>query len=110
MLEFDGLKYISTARPGGWGGAALVVNQHNFSLEKLNIVVPEKLEVIWGLLRPKNEEAFFKKILVCSFYSPPKSRKNLKLTDHLVTTLQILRTKYPEAPMILGADPCLTVD
>ena len=104
MLEFDGLKYISTARPGGWGGVALVVNQHRFSLEKLSIVVPEKLEVIWGLLRPKNQEAFFKKILVCSFYSPPKSRKNLKLTDHLITTLQSLRTKYPDTPMILGAD------
>ena len=104
MLEFDGLKYISTARPGGWGGAALVVNLHKFSLEKLNIVIPDKLEVIWGLLRPKNEKAFFKKILVCSFYSPPKSRKNMKLTDHLVTTLQILKTKYPDAPMILGAD------
>ena len=104
MLELDGLKYISTARPGGWGGAALVVNQHKFTLEKLNIMIPEKLEVVWGLLRPKNENAYFKKILACSFYSPPKSRKNLKLTDHLVTTLQILRTKYPDAPMILGAD------
>ena len=103
MLEIDGLKYISTARPGGWGGAAIVVDQRRFSLEKLSISVPHKVEVIWGLLKPKAEDAYFKKIVVC-FYSPPKSRKNSKLTDHLLTTLQMLKTTYPDCPMILGAD------
>ena len=42
--------------------------------------------------------------MVYSFYSPPKSRKNSKLTDHLLTTLQMLKTTYPDCPMILGAD------
>ena len=86
------------------GGAAIVVNQDNFSLEKLKIIVPHNLEVIWGILKPKAEDAKFKKIIVCSFYSPPKSRKNLKLTDHLVTTLHMLATQFPDCPMILGAD------
>ena len=40
MLEMNGLKYISTARPTGWGGAAILVNQDKFVLEKLNITVP----------------------------------------------------------------------
>ena len=75
MLESEGLKYISTVRPRGWGGAALIVNQQKFYLEKLNIVIPHNLEVVWGLLRSKSEDAKYKKILLCSFYSPPKSRK-----------------------------------
>ena len=104
LLEMDGLKYISTPRPRGWGGAAILVNQEKFNLEKLNILIPHNLEIIWGMLRPKSEEAFFKQILVCSFYSPPKSRKNPALTDHIVTTLQMLKTKFPEAPIILGSD------
>ena len=104
MLEMEGLKYISTARPTGWGGAAIIVNQENFLLEKLNIHIPHNLEIIWGLVRPKNENATFKKIIVCSFYSPPNSRKNSKLNDHIVTTLHMLNTKYPDSPMILGAD------
>ena len=104
MLETEGLKYISTPRPTGWGGAAIIVDQRNFSLEKLNILIPDKLEIVWGLLKPKSKDAKFKKIILCSFYSPPKSRKNLKLTDHIVTTLQMLATQYPECPIILGAD------
>ena len=104
MLEMSGLKYLSTARPGGWGGAALIVNEQKFSLERININIPHNLEVIWGILKPKAENAYFKKIIVCSFYSPPKSRKNQKLTDHLVTTLQMLKTVHPDCPMILGAD------
>ena len=59
---------------------------------------------MWGLLKPKAEDAKYKKIILCSFYSPPKSRKNLKLTDHIVTTLQMLATQYPDCPIILGAD------
>ena len=55
-------------------------------------------------MRCKNENAKFKQILVCSFYSPPRSKKNLKLTDHLVSTLHMLSTKYPDAPIIMGAD------
>ena len=73
-------------------------------LEKLKIFIPHNLKVIWGLLKVKAEDAYFKKIIVCAFYSPPYSKKNLKLTDHLITILQMLKTKYPGSPMILGAD------
>ena len=104
LLETEGLKYISTPRPTGWGGAGIIVNQSKFTVEKFNIIIPHNLEVVWGLLKPKDEDAKFKKIIICSFYSPPNSKKNLKLTDHLVTTLQMLRTQYPDSPMMLGAD------
>ena len=100
MLESEGLKYISTSRPTGWGGAAIIVNQENFLLEKLKIHVPHNLEIIWGLVKPKDENATFKNIIACAFYSPPNSRKNNKLTDHIVTTLQMLNTQYPDSPKV----------
>ena len=43
-------------------------------------------------------------MIVVSFYSPPKSRKKSKLLDHILTTLHILLTKYPNAAIIIGAD------
>ena len=104
MLESEGLKYISTPRSRGWGGAAIIVNQDKFTLEKLNIIIPHNLEVVWGLLKTKSEGAKFKKILACSFYSPPNSKKNHKLVDHLVTTLHMLSSRYPSAPIMMGAD------
>ena len=94
LLEMSGLKYISTARPPNakgvsYGGAAIVVNVEKFSIEKLNVHVPNNLEVVWGLLKPKNASAKYKRIVVCSFYSPPNKRRNSKMADHLVSTLQM---------------------
>ena len=109
LLELDGLQYISCPRPPNkrgvsHGGAAIVVNLRKFSLEKLNIVIPNNLEVVWGLLKPKNPSAKFKKIVACSFYSPPNKNRNSKMADHIVSTLQMLCSKYPECGIILGAD------
>ena len=109
MLEMSGLVYISTVRPPNakgvsYGGAAIIVNQKQFTCEKLTIHTPKSLEVVWGLLKPKNPSAKFKKIIVCSFYSPPNKQKNTKMADYLVSTLQMLCTKYPECAIILGAD------
>ena len=74
LLELNGLKYISTTRSPNakgvcYGGSAIVVNQEKFSVEKLNIHVPNNLEVIWGLLRPKNPSAKFKRMIICSFFT-----------------------------------------
>ena len=104
LLETEGLRYISTPRPTGWGWAGIIVNQSRFSLEKLNISIPDNLEVVRGLLKTKDETAKFKSIIICSFYSPPKSRKDTKLTNHLISTLRMLHAQYPDAPMMLGAD------
>ena len=106
MLELDGLKYISTSRPNNkkGGGTAIIVNQDRFSVEKLEITIPNNLEVVWGLLKPKFKSFKFKKIILCSFYSPPKSRKNTKLADHIIGTLHMLNTVHPDSGIILGGD------
>ena len=89
MLEIEGLQYISTSRPPNakgvsYGGAAIVVNVKKFFVEKLKVTIPGNLEVVWGLLRPKNPSNKFKKIIICSFYSPPNKKKNSKMADHIV--------------------------
>ena len=105
LLELDGLKYLSVARTSKCGGgAALIVNLKKYSIERLNIPVPNNLEIVWGLLKPKNGQSKMRRIIVCSFYSPPKSRKNSRLADHMVGTLQMLMTKYPESGIICGGD------
>ena len=54
MLQMEGLKYISTPRTTKrGGGAAIIVNIEHFTLDKIEITIPYKLEVIWGLMRPK---------------------------------------------------------
>ena len=106
ILQLDGLKYISTPRSQKrGGGAAIVVNLAEFSLEKIDVLIPDKLEVVWGLVRPlSNVVTSIREIIVVAFYCPPKSRKKTKLMDHLVTNCHTLLTKYPNAGLVIGGD------
>ena len=105
MLQLNGLKYISTPRTTKrGGGAAIVVNLEKFTLEKIQILIPHNLEVVWGLMRPKKTTSKIREIIVAAFYSPPRSRKNAKLLDHLMSTTHFLLSKYPNAGLVLGGD------
>ena len=108
IFERSGLKFISCPRPSNkrGGGSAIVVNTKDFSCEKLNVLVPGKLEFVWAILRPRavKKEMQFKEIILCAFYSPPKSRKNAKLLDHMISTLNTLLTKYPNCGWVAGGD------
>ena len=81
MLEIDGLKYLSHSRPSykKGGGVALIINQDNYTCDKLDVFTPDNLEVIWGLLKPKASSAKYSKIVVCTFYFPPNARVGRKL-------------------------------
>ena len=49
MLNMDGLKYISTPRmTKRGGGAAIVANLKKFSLDKIEVSNPDKVEVVFG--------------------------------------------------------------
>ena len=109
MLELDGLDYVSNPRPKNvkgtsYGGVAIITNARNFISKKLDVIVPHDLEVCWSLVKPKNQNTKFRDIIACSFYSPPGKYRNLKLADHIVTNLHMLRCKYPESALILGGD------
>ena len=106
MLQLHGLKYISTPRlHKRGGGAAIVANLSKFSLEKIDIMINDNLEIVWGLLRPRLSTVTpIREIIVVAFYCPPKSRKKTKLMDHLVTNCHALLTKYPKAGLIIGGD------
>ena len=105
MFQMEGLKYISTPRTTKrGGGAAIIVNTKIFTLDKIDIAIPYKLEVIWGLIRPKAINPKIREMIVCAFYSPPKSKKNPRLLDHLISTTHFLLTKYPSAGIIMGGD------
>ena len=93
-----GLKYISTprGRHKRGGGAALVANISKFDLDKIATPIPKPLEVVWGLLRPKQKSVSIRKIICCAFYSPPQSKNKGKLLDHIITTTLHLMTVHDD--------------
>ena len=108
MFEMDGLEFISCPRPSSkrGGGCAVIVNRKNFTVEKLSVNVPHKLEVVWSLVRPRilNKEMQFKEIIACCFYSPPNYRKNAKLVQHIISEMHQFLVKYPRAGFVCGGD------
>ena len=106
MLELDGLKYISTPRSFNkrGGGCAIVANLQSFTMEKIDVLIPSSVEVVYGFLRAKNPAAKFKEIIAVAFYSPPNSRKINDLLDHMITTCHVLLTKHPNAALFIGGD------
>ena len=102
MLNMDGLKYISTPRiTKRGGGAAIVAQLKNYSLDKIEVPNPNKFEVVFGILRPKKTTCRIKEIIIAAFYSPPKSKKNPKLLDHLLSNTLYLLAKYPNAGLCI---------
>ena len=106
MLEMSNIKYISTPRPGAkrGGGAAIAINLAKCNVEKLNVHIPKPLEVVWAILKSNLQSIRRKNILLCSFYSPPNSRKNGQLIDHIAETYNQLKIQHPEAAFILSGD------
>ena len=106
LFEMKGLLYISTPRPGlkRGGGVAIVADPIRFSLSKFSVPNPHKIEVTWGLLRPKVVTGKISKIICCAFYSPPYSKKKTKLIEHLSSTLQDLLVDHPGAGVVIAGD------
>ena len=108
MLELNGLKYISCPRAGGrtGGGVGIVANTELYSIKKIEISNPYNLECVWTVAKRKKASQVLdsQEIICASFYSPPNSRKNSKLIDHLISSVHYLQSKHPNACFILGGD------
>ena len=108
IFQLHGLQYISCPRPNKkrGGGAAILGNTTRFTISKINITVPSKLEVVWGILRPKNitQATVFKEYILAAIYSTPNYKKNSVLQTHLITIMHHLLTLYPKAGYCIGGD------
>ena len=104
-LQLEGVNYISNPRPNRrGGGAAITLIEGEFTLTKLDVVIPKNLEVVWGLVRPKVPTTQFKGILVCSFYSAPNSTKKNQLIQHIALNYATLKVKHKNTFFMAGGD------
>ena len=62
------------------------------------------LEVVWTLVTPPSPIRGCKHFICVALYSPPKSKINDKLIDHIEFNLNRLLSVYPGAGIFLGGD------
>ena len=104
-FEIHGVKYISNPRKKRkGGGAAITLIEGNFTLTRLDVSVPSELEVVWGLVKPVKPSPKFKSIIVCAFYSPPRSRTKSKLVDHIGVNFFKQKSLHPNSFFVCGGD------
>ena len=63
-----------------------------------------RLEVIWCLVSPAVPIHGIKNFICVCIYSPPRSKLNDKLTEHLQFNLNRLSALYPKSGVIIGGD------
>ena len=96
-LEIEGVQYISNPRPNRrGGGAAISLLAGEFNLTKLDVIQPNNLEVVWGLVRPNKPNDKFKGIIICSFYSVPNSKTKKQLVQHITINYTELKARYKD--------------
>ena len=86
-------------RIGKGGRPALIVNKKHYEVQNLTntvIDIPWGVEVVWGLMTPKNvsNDCVVQKIVVGCIYCKPNSKKKSELLDHIASTYNFLSTKY----------------
>ena len=86
------------------GGVAIYVNSQISSRQVSEITVPDELECVWVLLQPKKLPRDFSVIVVCGVYIPFESPHQDALREHLLTSMDLLHTKYPEIGFVIMGD------
>ena len=111
LINIDQFKVISNPfqRKNPGGKPALVINTNKFVVEDPNqtlIDIPWGIEIVWGILTPKNvsNSSKIKKIIVASFYCKPGSKKKKILLDHISEVYHFLSSKYKDSYWMIGAD------
>ena len=89
MLQMEGLgSCCLNKKVKRGGGVAIIYDTESIDMSEVDIVVPNNLEIIWRLGRPKKGQ--IKNIIFTAFYYPPKARKQQKLINHMLETTHLL--------------------
>ena len=103
MFEKEGLGTISLNRKTRrGGGVAVIFDSAAINIDRLDIVVPFNLEIVWCIGRPR--QGAVKDVIFAAFYYPPNSKKKKKMIDHIILTVHMLLVTYPEAEIVIGGD------
>ena len=105
----DGFEFVSNSRGARHGGGfGIVVNTNlGYQVKRLQVncrVGPSSLEVVWALVTPPHPINGVSAYICVCVYSPPRSRLNEIMLDHLSYNFSSLTAKYPGAGIILGGD------
>ena len=108
-LHLEGYEFITNSRAARrGGGVGIVVNLNlGYTAKRLQVncrVGASSLEVVWALVSPPSPVGGVKSFICASIYSPPKTRLNDSLIEHIQFNLNSLSAQYPGAGVFIAGD------
>ncbi len=70
----------------------------------LKVNVPDEVEALWIKASPARYPRQIASVVLCVAYHPPRSPTSPTLLNHLITTVDALRGRYPNAKFVLCGD------
>ncbi|XP_042892195.1 uncharacterized protein LOC122266485 [Penaeus japonicus] len=102
LYALPGYELLHKDRETRGGGVALYL-RNELNIRNINIGVPDNLECVWAMIE-QNFSRHVKKLLVCCLYLPPGAPSHDELLEHLVTTVDAVRSTYSDARVVILGD------
>ena len=93
--SFEGYTQFYACRDGRRGGGVLVYAKDDLNPTPVrHFIVPDAMEILWLHLRPKRLPRQVSGLCVAAVYSPPNSTSDALLIDHVIDTIDQLKSKH----------------
>ena len=86
------------------GGVAIYVKEDIPASHIDSIIVPSELECLWVKIRPKKLPLSISAIAVCNVYITTNSPLQPLLVEHLLSSVDHLRSKHPDIGILITGD------
>ena len=106
LISINGHKIFRKDRSVHRGGGICVFISDDISAKRRPDIEDPNFECLWFSLRPTRLPRPLSCIMVCVVYHPPglSAKDHQDLNDYLVSTIDTLRTQYPDCGIVLLGD------
>ena len=105
LMNMEGFNLYNRPRSEGrGGGVALYVSSDIESCLAEDIENHDLIETLWVILKPKYLPRNTSVIACCITYLPPKSKNVNLVIDHIITSADTIRNRYPDVKLVIMGD------
>ena len=105
QLNISGYELFTKSRDNMRGGGVAVYVRDSLPATAIDYIeVPNDLECVWVKIRPNRLPRGISAIAVCAVYITTDSPYQNLLEEHLIQSIDLLRTKYPEIGIVILGD------
>ena len=104
VCGIDNYQLFHHLRTGRRGGGVALYCRSSLCPSLLSVDVPDGVEALWVRVTSPSHPRNTASIIVCVVYHPPRASTAQVLADHLITTADRLRVRFPAAKLVICGD------